>query len=137
MGNIRQIIIHKFYICPVIALEPLETSSPSSNRTHGLRIAFSFGNRVLRGPQGTSLDGRLLCGGVTECNSDTGSRKLGVPKVYSVNMWSNGYHLYELEWKRDITVSRVDGRLYGSTVTGAPFNKPVGLIIILSPLLSF
>lgn len=116
-------ILNRKFGHSVIVLEPLDTISSSATRQ--LRVASSFGNTVLLGRGGADLSGRVLAGGAFEFDTSTGS-STSMPRRTSDRLWSDDYHVYELEWRRDRILSRVDGLEYGSSNTGAPFDQPVG-----------
>lgn len=115
------IIIFLYCLNKVLALEQAEKSSVISPQ---LRIASSVGNAVLNSPAGADISGHVLSAGPNKITpGDTGT--LDNPQRFGTELWSNEYHTYQLEWRKNRIVTRVDDIEYGSFVTGSTFDKPV------------
>lgn len=52
-----------------------------------------------------------------------------LPKKTSTNLWSDDYHVYDLEWKSDRITLKVDEEQYGDQeVPPSLFNNPVSTL---------
>ncbi|KAF7994035.1 hypothetical protein HCN44_011304 [Aphidius gifuensis] len=111
------------WIYPILALEQAEKSLVISPQ---LRIASSVGNAVLNSPAGADISGHVLSAGPNKMTpGDTGT--LDNPQRFGMELWSNEYHTYQLEWRKNRIITRVDDIEYGSFVTGSTFDKPMFL----------
>ncbi|XP_078044957.1 beta-1,3-glucan recognition protein 1 [Augochlora pura] len=114
------------WIYPVITLE----NGASSNGTSfcSFVIAQSFGNPLLVTTEGKDIGSKLLQGGayltVLE-NYNLQDNRLNLPTKVSGSSWSDDYHVYEIEWKRERVILRVDGADYGEQQVPSMFDVPV------------
>jgi len=94
-----------------------------------IRIASSVGNEELRTSEGETVNGRvLIAGGLTvslnETNAESTNR-MTLPKRQSSKLWSDDFHIFEIEWKSGLIVVKVDGVQYGEQTVDVSFGKPV------------
>ncbi|XP_015593953.1 beta-1,3-glucan-binding protein [Cephus cinctus] len=118
------------WIYPLLTLDPLNPLNGELNPPQ-MRIAYSSGNQELRMVDGTDVGGRLLGAGGIDALGVGAKRWQYMAKKYSQHFWSNEYHTYELEWRQDRIIVKVDGTQYGNKVrqTSSPFDKPYYLTI--------
>ncbi|XP_076659272.1 beta-1,3-glucan-binding protein 2-like isoform X1 [Halictus rubicundus] len=114
------------WIYPLITLES-DDISPNATFFSSIVIAHSFGNPSLIKTNRKNIGGHLLQAGghVTTLNNNELQDNLNnLPSTTSTPLWSNDYHVYELEWGRERLVLRVDGQQYGEQRFQAQFNFP-------------
>ena len=96
-----------------------------------LRVACALGNSELKSAEGEELGGRILRGGflsrttLTTANITTLRANDGTKYKTSGKLWADDYHLYEMEWKPDVVIVKVDGEAYGEKWFDSPLQTPV------------
>ncbi|XP_076282950.1 beta-1,3-glucan-binding protein 2-like [Lasioglossum baleicum] len=115
------------WLYPLITLES-DDGSPNATIFNSIMVAHSFGNPTLVTTSGKNIGGRLLRAGghvTTLDNNDLQDNLLYLPSGISTPLWSDDYHVYEVEWGRERLVLRVDGHQYGEQRLQAQFDVPV------------
>lgn len=96
-----------------------------------LRVANALGNSELRSSNEEDLSGHILRGGLVshtllhtidvstlKTNDSTKSKR-------SPQLWSDDFHLFEMEWRPESLISKVDGEIYGEIKFDSPLQLPV------------
>lgn len=112
----------------MITLESTDMCTKNSSIYCDIVIVHSNGNSVLISQDGNDLSGHFLLGGAhaTDINSNVPQdNKLNLPKKKSETLWSDGYHVYDLEWKPNQIIVKVDGVEYGQQNVPALYDIPV------------
>ncbi|KAG7197379.1 hypothetical protein KM043_018485 [Ampulex compressa] len=114
------------WIYPMISLE--NSVAQNGNAYNEIRIASARGNAVLKTGDNSDLSGHILyAGGVKNTvNQDQVqfSNRFNIPRRLATVPWSNDYHVYEIEWRSNRIIARVDGLQYGEQVISASFDTP-------------
>lgn len=94
-----------------------------------IRIASSNGNAELRTPNNEIISGRVLrAGGLSVTISEGNSSDYSsLPNRASSKLWSDDYHVFEIEWKSGLVRTKVDGVQYGEQIIDGAFSKSVSL----------
>ncbi|XP_033336163.2 beta-1,3-glucan recognition protein 1 [Megalopta genalis] len=114
------------WIYPLITLENDASSNESSYCS--FMIAHSFGNPLLVTTEGKDIGSKFLQAGayVTNLeNNDLQDNRMALPTKVIDSSWSNDYHIYEIEWKREHVILRVDDIKYGEQRVPSMFDVPV------------
>lgn len=96
-----------------------------------LRVSSILGNPELKSAEGDELGGRILRGGflsrttLTTANLTTLRATDGTKYKTSNKLWSDDYHIYEMEWKPKVITVKVDGESYGEKWFDSPLQTPV------------
>ncbi|EFN86539.1 beta-1,3-glucan-binding protein 2 [Harpegnathos saltator] len=114
------------WVYPVITLR-----SSESEQEHGLyreiRIASSTGNEELKTSDNKDVSGHILHAGglVTSVNDKNGptDSHSKLPKRSSGKLWSDDYHIFEIEWKSGLIIVKVDNVQYGEQIVDGAFAK--------------
>ncbi|XP_076659274.1 beta-1,3-glucan recognition protein 1 [Halictus rubicundus] len=114
------------WIYPLITLE----SDDNSNTTHfsSIVIAQSFGNPTLITEDKQDIGNHLLQAGAQVSNVDNNdlqNNRIDLPSKSSGSLWSDDYHVYELEWRHERLILKVDGEQYGEQRIPVLFDVPV------------
>ncbi|XP_076645519.1 beta-1,3-glucan-binding protein 1-like isoform X2 [Halictus rubicundus] len=114
------------WIYPLITLE----SDDNSNTTHfcSIVIAHSFGNPTLITEDRKDIGNHLLQAGAQVSNVDNNdlqNNRIDLPSKSSGSLWSDDYHVYELEWRHERLILKVDGEQYGEQRIPVLFDVPV------------
>ncbi|XP_076380461.1 beta-1,3-glucan-binding protein 1 [Megalopta genalis] len=120
------------WIYPLIALESVD--QPNSTIFSTIVIANSFGNPTLITTSGKDIGSHVLQAGAvvtTLGNGNIRDNRMDLPTKTLNVLWSEHYHVYEVEWRRERLVLKVDGQQYGEQrvpyLFDAPFYIDVGL----------
>ncbi|XP_076284209.1 beta-1,3-glucan-binding protein 1-like [Lasioglossum baleicum] len=114
------------WIYPLITLET-DDSSPNSTTFCSFVIAHSFGNPTLITDDMKDISNHLLQGGAYVTNVEKNNlqdNRIDLPSKSSDTLWSDDYHVYELEWRRERLNLKVDGEQYGEQRVPALFDTP-------------
>lgn len=112
----------------MITLESTDMCTKNSSIYCDIIIVHSNGNSVLMSQDGNDLSGHFLLGGAhaTDINSHVPhDNKLNLPKKKSETLWSDEYHVYDLEWKPNQIIVKVDGVEYGQQNVPGLYDIPV------------
>ncbi|XP_017882775.1 beta-1,3-glucan-binding protein-like [Ceratina calcarata] len=112
------------WIYPSISL--VNANNDKQGSVHcDLIVAHSAGNPSLSTKDGNDISGRVLMGGGHAINVKQRQDNLyNLPRKSADSLWSDGYHLYELEWKRGRLTLKVDGEQYGEQTLPSLFETP-------------
>lgn len=95
-------------------------------------MAHSNGNPFLKTRRGDDISGHILVAGAHATTINQHSprdNRLMLPKKTSTKLWSDDYHVYDLEWKSDRITLKVDEEQYGDQeVPPSLFNNPVSTL---------
>ncbi|RLU20957.1 hypothetical protein DMN91_007572 [Ooceraea biroi] len=123
------------WVYPVITLTSAENTWEFGLHRE-IRIASSPGNEELRSPEGADINGRTLSAGalVASVNESdvSSSNRLQLPKRSSRELWSDNFHVFEIEWKSGLIVMKVDGVQYGEQNVDNSFGKPSYLTLAVA-----
>lgn len=96
-------------------------------------MAHSNGNPFLKTRKGDDISGHILAAGAHATTINQHSphdNRLMLPKKTSTKLWSDDYHVYDLEWKSDRITLKVDEEQYGDQVVPPSlFNNPVSTFL--------
>ncbi|KAG6801368.1 gram-negative bacteria-binding protein 1-2 precursor [Apis mellifera caucasica] len=123
------------WLFPLITLESTDMCTKNSSIYCDIIIVHSNGNSVLMSQDGNDLSGHFLLGGAhaTDINSHVPhDNKLNLPKKKSETLWSDEYHVYDLEWKPNQIIVKVDGVEYGQQNVPGLYDIPVYINIGLA-----
>ncbi|XP_015114895.1 beta-1,3-glucan-binding protein 1 [Diachasma alloeum] len=112
------------WIYPVIVLEPWDNDPNSMETTQQLRVVESAGNEQLQAGGGTDISGHIICGGPISRLTAASTGPAQRARRYSPELWSDSFHTYTLEWRKDKISVKVDDVEYGSAAVGSNFDKP-------------
>ncbi|XP_054015580.1 beta-1,3-glucan-binding protein 2-like [Hylaeus anthracinus] len=104
------------WIYPLISLESTEPRSEDKKFYCDILVAHSVGNPTLTTHNDEDISGRVLLGGAFAINLDQHllqDNRMDLPMKTSSSLWSDDYHVYELEWKSGSVSVKVDGEQYG------------------------
>lgn len=113
-----------------ITLESTEKYAENSTLHCDIVIAHAVGNPSLRSQNGLDLSGRNLLGGAHATNMEQQfhhDNQLNLPRKTSDSLWSDDYHVYDLEWKSGRVTVKVDGEQYGEQKVPALYDTPVSV----------
>lgn len=100
-----------------------------------LRVACSVGNPSLITTEELEIDGRLLRGGAIIHSPDKPDIRYRPETGSTMNrLWSSDFHVYELVWKPDNLVLKVDGKTYASSDSKRlkrHLQNPVSIFLII------
>jgi len=117
----------------VITLTSVENTS-EFGFYRNIRIASLFGNEELRS-ENVDINNHILYAGalVTSLNNSdiSHNNRLQLPKRLSEESWSNSFHIYEIEWKSGLIVTKVDGVQYGQQNVDNSFGKAVSALNVI------
>lgn len=123
--------VNNIFMFTVIILESTENAWKNGIQRE-IRIASSAGNKELKNSDGDTISGRILSAGGLSIslneNHVQSTNRLSLPKRMSQQLWSDDYHVFELQWKSGLIVVKVDGIQYGEQVVDASFSKRVNLL---------
>lgn len=120
------------WIYPLINLETADTDKQSTLHCD-LIVAYSAGNPSLSTKDGNDISGRVLMGGGHAINVKQHQDNLyNLPRKTSNSLWSDGYHVFELEWRRGQATLKVDGEQYAEQTLPALYEAPVYINIGLA-----
>ncbi|XP_012259435.2 beta-1,3-glucan-binding protein-like [Athalia rosae] len=110
------------WIYPIIMLKPVAETYGSGYQSGQLRVASVNGNADLRDITGVNVGNRVLQAGavispVGPIRSDTMSEKS------ANNLWSDDYHIFEINWTPNEISVKVDGEVYGTKTNPAEPHK--------------
>ncbi|XP_078045809.1 beta-1,3-glucan-binding protein-like [Augochlora pura] len=114
------------WIYPLITLESAN-SSPNSSSFSSIVIANSFGSPTLITSKGKDIGSHVLNAGAVVTTLDDGNirdNRMDLPSKTLNILWSEHYHVYEVEWRRDRIVLKVDDQQYGEQRVPAFFDNP-------------
>lgn len=77
---------------------------------------------------GEDIGGHVLLSGVHVTNLNQNlqqDNRMHLPTKTSSSLWSNEYHVYELEWRSGHISVKVDGVQYGEQNVPILYDKPV------------
>ncbi|XP_076173185.1 beta-1,3-glucan recognition protein 1 [Ptiloglossa arizonensis] len=123
------------WIYPLISLESIETRTENTTHYYDILIAHSVGNPILRMRDGEDIGGHVLLSGVHVTNLNQNlqqDNRMHLPTKTSSSLWSNEYHVYELEWRSGHISVKVDGVQYGEQNVPILYDKPVYLNVGLA-----
>ncbi|CAK9833822.1 Beta-1,3-glucan-binding protein 1 [Anthophora retusa] len=118
------------WIYPLITLEAREKYTDNSSVFCNIIVAHSNGNPVLRSPEGYDLSGYVLLGGAHALNigqNKIQDNRASLPAKISNSLWSDDYHVYDLEWRSGRITVRVDGEQYGEQKVPALYDTPASI----------
>ncbi|XP_076639542.1 beta-1,3-glucan recognition protein 1 [Colletes latitarsis] len=136
-GNVK--IRAKFprgdWLYPLLTLESANSLNVNRTSYSVVLIGHSFGNPMLRSHDGIDISGHVLIGGAFETNLNQiihHNTRFNLPLRTSSKLWSEEYHVYELEWKSGIISVKVDGERYGEQSVPPLYETPVYLNVALA-----
>lgn len=114
-------------------MEPYKSNLPEEERV-SMRVASSPGNPSLTLSDNQEIGGRVLRGGAVILSTQR-PEFFFFPKgnATSTDLWSDDFHVYELIWKKNELVMKVDGNVYASTSDESrlfELNHPVNFIYL-------
>ncbi|XP_031843281.1 beta-1,3-glucan recognition protein 1 [Nomia melanderi] len=115
------------WIYPLLTLENEEISANGTSLCN-IIIANSLGNPLLVTTSKRDIGGHLLQGGAHAVNvqgNTAQDNRMQLPTKTLDSLWSDDYHVYELEWGNGYIVLRVDGVQYGEQKVPATYDVPV------------
>ncbi|XP_011306802.1 beta-1,3-glucan-binding protein 1 [Fopius arisanus] len=112
------------WIYPVMTLEPLDNDPNAPDTIQQLRIAESAGNEQLQVIGGSDISGHVIYGGPIAHLTAASTGPAERARRYSPEAWSDSFHTYTLEWRKNRVVVKVDDVEYGSATIDANFDKP-------------
>ncbi|XP_012241954.1 beta-1,3-glucan-binding protein 1 [Bombus impatiens] len=124
------------WLYPLLTLENINESTPNSPLHSDIIVAHSNGNPFLKTRRGDDISGHILIAGAHATTINQHSprdNRLMLPKKTSTKLWSDDYHVYDLEWKSDRITLKVDEEQYGDQeVPPSLFNNPAYINIGLA-----
>ncbi|KAI4503745.1 hypothetical protein M0802_001148 [Mischocyttarus mexicanus] len=125
------------WIYPLISLEVVNDNNKQEGWTQPvIRIASASGNSHLRSVHGTDLSGYVLnAGGLKRVETSTGpySSRSDLLHRSTGSLWSDDYHVYEIEWRDDRILAKVDKTIFGEQrLDDTSFNQPFFLTLGLA-----
>lgn len=120
-----------FCINTVISLEIANDNKQEGWTEPLIRVASASGNPTLISQQGTDLSGYILCAGaLSPVQMSQGqspyTARTELLRRNSGILWSEDFHIYEIEWREDRILAKVDKTIYGEQkIVGNTFNQPV------------
>ncbi|XP_076763456.1 beta-1,3-glucan recognition protein 1 [Xylocopa sonorina] len=118
------------WIYPLLTLEATQREIQNSSVYCDIVLAYSAGNPSLRleHSNGQDISGHILQSGAHATDVDQQqTNQLNLPTKFSTSLWSDNYHVYDLEWRRGKIIAKVDGELYGEQSVPALYETPVYL----------
>ncbi|CAL7939425.1 unnamed protein product [Xylocopa violacea] len=117
------------WIYPLLTLEATQGEIQNSSVYSDIVLAYSAGNPSLRSSNNEQdLSGHVLQSGAHATNVDQQqNNQLNLPTKASSSLWSDSYHVYDLEWRRGKVIAKVDGEQYGEQSVPAVYETPVYL----------
>ncbi|KAL2739774.1 hypothetical protein V1477_011163 [Vespula maculifrons] len=126
------------WIYPLISLEIANDNKQEGWTQPLIRVASASGNPILRSQQGTDLSGYVLCAGAlspiqTNQGQSPYTARAELLRRNSGILWSEDFHTYEIEWREDRILAKVDKTIYGEQkITENAFNQPFYLTLGLA-----
>lgn len=116
-------------------LEPLDREGALSRDDvmfcFQMRVASAVGNIELRSSNQEDLSGHILRGGFlshTVLHTTDVSNLLtndSTKSKPSNQLWSDDFHLFEMEWRPEAIISKVDGEIFGEMKFDTPLQQSV------------
>ncbi|XP_076238711.1 beta-1,3-glucan recognition protein 1 [Calliopsis andreniformis] len=114
------------WIYPIITLESMQTSTENKMVFRKILIGYSNGNPTLTTSNEEDISGHVLSAGTHEIDaSQNPDIHNHFPRTTSTSLWSDDYHLYEVQWKNGQISVIVDGVTYGLQNVLEHFDTPV------------
>lgn len=124
------------WIYPIISLEVANDNNKREGWTQPvIRIASASGNSHLRSVHSTDLSGHVLCaGGLKSLQMDEGpySSRSDLLRRSTSSLWSDDFHVYEIEWRDDRILAKFDNTIFGEQRIDNTFDQPFFLTLGLA-----
>ncbi|XP_015186521.1 PREDICTED: beta-1,3-glucan-binding protein 1-like [Polistes dominula] len=124
------------WIYPIISLEVANENNKREGWTQPvIRIASASGNSNLRSVHNTDLSGHVLtAGGLKpfQTSQTPYSSRSDLLHRSTNSLWSDDFHIYEIEWRDDRILAKFDNTIFGEQKIDYTFNQPFFLTLGLA-----